>query len=503
MYERTLTQSEPRLASSLRESYTLKLRSIKYFFKEDELTTSKLSRRRFLQLSGGALGMAAIAGCVTPSGDVAPDTGGDGEAAPAAETGSLWVIIDTDFHDAYNEYTEQELRDYAAEQGWELELADSQGFAAGSGETERLAAAVQAGDPPDLVRHTLSTELLHSLGITQPVSDVVAEIEAVYGTAAPYLEQIKVFDGDWWSVPYHQRAGGGYYRHDAFEAAGIDLQTIRTYDALREACLEVSTDDFYGWGITINRSGDGNSIINRIKTGWGAGWQDETGQFIRTNSPEMIEAMNFIKDTYLDEAWAPMLPPGVLAWNDISNNEAFQGEVIGYTENAGTVFAKAVADGLPVADKTSYLAPPGGPVNQEFNTIGSKDWFLIKDAPNSANAKQAIIDLTGNLERMDAMLESSPAYAVPAYTDLWDMSEYTQSNEMSLQIKPAALDPSGIDALSWPGPPSAAISAVQEAGIFNDMVNAFVTGTPVEEAVATAHDRMVLVYKEFGLPGEE
>lgn len=463
---------------------------------------SKLSRRRFLQVTGGALSVGALAACVAPGGAPAPE-GEGGSDAPASEPGRLWVILDIDFHDTYNEHTQAELQEYAAEQGWELELADSQGFAAGSGETERLSAAVQAGDPPDLVRHTLSAQLLHELDLTQDVSDVVSEIEGVYGAASPYLQLIKIFDGSWYSVPYHQRAGGGYYRKDVFDAAGIDVQSIRTYDALIDACLEISTDDFYGWGITVNRSGDGNSIIQRIKTGYGAGWQDETGQYIRTNSPEMIEAMNFLKSIYMDEQYAAMLPPGVLAWNDISNNEAFQGEVIGYTENAGTVYAKALVDGLPVAENTAYLAPPGGPVNQEFNTIGSKDWFVLRGAKNTDAAKQTILDLTGTLERMDAMLESSPAYAVPAYTNLWDMSEYTQSNDMSMQIKPAALDDSGIEAGSWPGPPSAALTAIENSGIWNDMVNAIMTGTEVEEAVATAHDRMVLVFQEYGLPGTE
>ncbi len=463
---------------------------------------NQISRRRFLQVTGTALSASLLAACVAPGAAPAPAAEG-GAAAPAVESSRLWVILDIDFHDTYNEYTQKALQDYAAEQGWELELADSQGFAAGSGETERIAAAVQAGDPPDLVRHTLSPQLLHSLDTTQPLTDLVAEVEAVFGTVAPVLKNGKLIDGEWWAVPYHQRAGGGYYRKDAFEGAGIDIQTIRTYDKLREACLTVSTPELFGWGITINRSGDGNSIIQRIMTGYGAGWQDETGQYINANTPEMIEAMNFIKDTYLAPEWAAMLPPGVLAWNDISNNEAFQGEVIAYTENAGTVYAKALVDGLPVAEKTGYLAPPGGPVNQEFNSIGSKDWFILKGAKNAENAKQAILAFTTDLERMDAMLESSPAYAVPAYTNLWDMSEYTQSNEMSMQIKPAALDDSGIFAGQWPGPASPALTAIENSGIWNDMVNAFVTGTPVEEAVATAHDRMVLVFKEFGLPGEK
>jgi multiple sugar transport system substrate-binding protein len=460
----------------------------------------KVSRRQFLQATGGALSVGLLSACVAPGGAPAPSADG-GASAPSAEPGSLWVILDIDFHDTYNQYTQTALMDYAAEQGWELEVADSQGFAAGSGETERLAAAVQAGDPPDLVRHTLSSQLLHELDLTLPVSDLVAEVEAVFGAASPYLQNTKIYDGEWWSVPYHQRAGGGYYRKDAFDAIGVDLQTVRTYDALAEVCLQASTPELFGWGITVNRSGDGNSLIQRVKCGWGAGWQDETGQFINTNTPEMIAAMNFIKDIYSNEQWKPMLPPGVEAWNDLSNNEAFHAEVIAYTENAGTVYAKALVDGLPVAEKTAYLAPPGGPVNQEFNTIGSKDWFIMKGAKNVETAKQAILAFTADLAKMDAMLESSPAYAVPAYTNLWEMSEYTKSNPMSLQVKPAALDASGIEAGSWPGPPSAALTAIENSGIWNDMVNAFLTGTPVEEAVATAHDRMVLVFQEYGLPG--
>ena len=49
---------------------------------------------------------------------------------------------------------------------------------------------------------------------------------------------------------------------------------------------------------------------------------------------------------------------------------------------------------------------------------------------------------------------------------------------------------------------SAAMTAITDSGAWNDMVNSIITGTPVEEAVAIAHDRMVLIFKEFGLPGE-
>ena len=464
---------------------------------------SNLSRRSFLKFAGGTVGVAALAACAAPVAAPAGESEGGGDAA--MEGGSLWVLLKKDFHPDYNEYLRVKVTDYAAAQGWEIEVADMAGFSSGSGEVEKLAAAVQAGDPPDLVNHDINTIQLQNLGITQVVSDLVAQVEEVFGPAAPFLQQTQIIDGEWWGVPYHQRAGGGYYRRDAFDEAGIDLQEIRTYDVLREATLEISKPDeeFYGWGITVNRSGDGNSIINRIKTGFGAGWQDETGQFITTNSPEMIEAMNFLKETYTDEKWAPMLPPGVLAWNDISNNEAYLGSIIGYTENAGTVYAKAVVDENPVAELTNYLKPPGGPVNQEFSAIGSKNWYLLEGAKNPDAAKDMILAFTADLAAQDEMLASSPAYAIPGYTDLWDMSEFVGTNEIAAQMKPAALDDSGIDATNWPGPPSPAMIAINESGAWNDMVNAIMTGTAVEDAVAEAHDRMIPIFQDFGLPGAE
>jgi multiple sugar transport system substrate-binding protein len=469
---------------------------------------STFSRRDFLKLTGGAVGVTVLAACVpagAPSGDTGSATESGGESV-AAEGGSLWVILKQDFHPAYNDYLREKITEYAEAQGWEVEITDSAGFASGTGEIEKLAASVQAGDPPDVVNHdSFSSPQVNNLGIVQTVSDLVAEIEEALGPAAPFLRQIHIIDDEWQVVPYHQRAGGGYYRRDAFDEAGIDLQTVRTYDALAEACLAVSKPDeeFYGWGMTVNRSGDGNSLINRVKTGWGAAWQDETGQYIRTNSPEMIEAMNFLKDIYTNEKWTPMLPPGILAWNDTSNNEAYLGGVIGYTENAGTVYAKAVVDGNPVAEQTNYLKWPGGPVNQEFAAIDSKNWYLLTGAKNPDAARQLIIAFTADPVAQDEMLASSPAYAIPAYTNLWDMSEFVKTNEIAAQMKSAALDDSGINAGAWPGPPSAALSAIDESGAWNDMVNSIMTGTPVEEAVATAHERMVQIFKEYDLPGEE
>jgi multiple sugar transport system substrate-binding protein len=191
-----------------------------------------------------------------------------------------------------------------------------------------------------------------------------------------------------------------------------------------------------------------------------------------------------------------------LSWNDISNNEAYLGGKIGYTENAGTVYARAVVDNNPVAPNTGYLKPPGGPALEEFITVPAKNWELLRGAKNGAAAKDTILYFMLDLGRYDAMLNSSPAYALPCFVDLWDKSEAAQADPITLQQKSACLDESGIDATRYPGQATPALSAITEAGVWNDMVNAAITGTPVEQAVKDAHDRMVQIFKEYGLPGE-
>jgi multiple sugar transport system substrate-binding protein len=217
----------------------------------------------------------------------------------------------------------------------------------------------------------------------------------------------------------------------------------------------------------------------------------------------MVEAMNFIKDIYTNPQWEPMLPPGVLAWNDISNNEAYLGGKLAFTQNGGTVYANAVVTENPVAEDTGFLRPPGGPALEEFHVLNGKNWMIMRGGKNAEAAKNTILYFTTDLGRYDQMLASSPAFSLPCYTDLWEMSEYIQTNPVALQQKDSALDPNPIDPGLYPGPNTPALQGVFQSGAFNDMINAILTGTPVEEAVQTAHDQMVSIFQEFGLPGEQ
>src|SRR5207237_4444871 len=154
--------------------------------------------------------------------------------------------------------------------------------------------------------------------------------------------------------------------------------------------------ELWGWGMTANRSGDGNTAVRDHVNMWGGQLTEESGQLVVLNKDPyrqyVIDGLEFLKETYTDPKWAKMLPPGVNAWTDPSNNEAFLAGKIAFTSNAGTMLAKAIFDKNPIADDTLYLPRPKGlgPNARALMGADSMRFFLRKGTKNREPAEQLI-----------------------------------------------------------------------------------------------------------------
>jgi multiple sugar transport system substrate-binding protein len=298
------------------------------------------------------------------------------------------------------------------------------------------------------------------------------------------------------------RSDGGWARTDIWEAAGIDVTALKTYDELREACLEVSDPDaeMWGWGMTVNRGGDGGYLTTRVLHAFGAFWVDETGQKVTLDTPEAVAAVEWMVDTYTNPQWERMLPPGVLSWTDPTNNEAYLGGKVAYTQNAGTVYAKAVVDGNPVAPVTIWDFPKGGPALERFTGLGSMNFQIIKGGKNPEAAQELILSFFEE-EVMKQVYTTATSYAIPAYTNMWEWEEIT-SVPNSIAQKEGALDPEGWNGLYYPGPGNAWVGAVSSQNIHTDMVAAVITGqATAAEAVTQAAEASIKIFQEMGAAG--
>jgi len=429
--------------------------------------------------------------------------------------GKLTVIQALDFHPDHNKVVEAKIKEFAAKMDYALDHSYISAFAGTGNPVQKLTAAVQAGDPPDLVCHnSMAPAELQALEIIEDVDDLQKDIIKEYGKPPKAFESRANLDGKWRSVQHFSRSSGFWAVEKPFKDAGIDIhKDLDTFDKIREAALKISAPEkeLWGWGISGNRSGDGNNTIRYPIFSWGGQLTEETGQFVVLNKEPYrtynIAALEWLKEVYTDQKWAKMVPPGVNAWTDPSNNEAYLAGKLAFTHNGGTMFAKAVVDKNPIADETWLLPQPKGPGPGGRVVVGAGEpmaWFIMKGAKNREASEQLIRYMVAP-EIMRELFKISPGYVYPAYEWGWDeplLKENKYAAHVTDAWKTISAHPSGYNQGNWPGPPTAWTTSLESSNFWTDMFGEVLAGKAVPDVVKSAHDRAVRVFKEFGAKGE-
>jgi multiple sugar transport system substrate-binding protein len=343
---------------------------------------------------------------------------------------------------------------------------------------------------------------MQSLDIVEDVSDVVEQLVKLYGDIVPVTaEQNAKIDGKWWAVPYQSNTGAWFGRNDWFKAAGIDPASLDTFDKRRDAALKVSdaSKQQWGWGLTINKSGDGHGLIVDIIQAHGGSFTDESGTKVVFNSPQTVEAVKWMQETYASDKYKPMLPPGIESWTDTSNNEAFLASKIGLTQNAFSVYGAAKKNDNPIFPYISVMHKPKTN-DGKILEAGGTGWFTIfKGAKNLDLAKEFILYMT-DPKQFAPMVTQGGGLFLPAYKNMWT-DEVTNLDPNFPTLKEIVFNPNPYTGTAYPAKPNAAIDGILPAAIPSQMMANVVNGsmTP-EEAVKDAHDKIVQIFEEAGLP---
>ena len=434
--------------------------------------------------------------------------------AKASITGKLTVVQARDYHPDHNAFIEAQIKQFAQTMSYPLDHSYIEAYAGAGDVVQKLTAAVQAGDAPDLLIHTLGASQLHFLDIVDDVSDLEAEVEQQQGKLAPAFDRAYKLDGKYWGIPHFSRSGGFWARPSIFKAAGIDpLKDLTDYAKVRDAALKVtdSNKPMYGWGMTANRSGDGDNTVRLVLFMWGGQVTDETGQLVVLNKDPYrqynIAALSWLKDIYTNPQWAPMLPPGVGGWTDPSNNEAWLANKIAFTNNAGTLYAQSVHDQNPVADDTLLLEQfmGLGPGARKLQGAGGPMNFYIMKGAKNRDAASQLMQYLMTVAAYKQMFTISTGYVYPAREWGWDQPELTEAKyakDITPVWKKVFNDPSAFTGTSYPGPPSPQADALDNANFWTDMFGEILGGKSVEQTLADAHARTVQTFKEFGAKGE-
>lgn len=462
-----------------------------------------LSRRQALQLMGGLAGMAALAACA-PVGPAAPATGAEGEAAAPAKTeGTMVVAHRKEYFEEMETLFAAAVKDWAAQNNVDVEttVVAAEAF---EDFVAKTAAAVEAGAPPDFIYHVRLVQQLYFLDALEAVDDVTNQAIELYGEVPPLNAALNQVDNGWWGIPYSVAGGGQFARRDVFEAAGIDPDSMQTYDQRRDGALAVSdpAKEMYGWGVTVNRSGDATGFIMAVINNWGGSITNAEMTELIFNSPETVAAVEWLGETYTSDKYAPMLPPGILSWTDSSNNEAYLAGNIAYTHNAASVYAKAKQDGNPVFENTVVLEEALGPANTRLN--GASGGQIV--IPRGAKFADLAGELSLHMLTPEVFLPMSTISAglfLPSYQKYYEMEEvksaFVADPNLDRMGKAAFGDYPG---MPYPAKPSPYFDAIDAQTVITDMVAQVTTaGVSAADAVAQATDRMQQIADEMGAFG--
>ena len=213
------------------------------------MSIERLSRRKFLALSGAVAGSAALAACAAPSSPNAAPAAGDG-AAPAAAGASLVGWLNIGFLPENTE-TEQPYRDVVlahwnerfpdasiefVNMGWDEELR------------QNLVTARLGGTAPDMVVGENYIQPYAIEGAFLPLDDTIADVKdnMVEGTYAA-----AVYDGKIYGISQFTGCFAFERNPNVIEQAGLDPTTApATWSELlsqAEAITTAGNDQYYGY----------------------------------------------------------------------------------------------------------------------------------------------------------------------------------------------------------------------------------------------------------------
>jgi multiple sugar transport system substrate-binding protein len=190
------------------------------------------------------------------------------------------------------------------------------------------------------------------------VSDVADYLGKKYGGWVPSAVQYGKSGNKWIDIPICYSGNMINYRVEASNKAGFSKFPTKS-DEFLEYAKAMKKNNTPGGFALGHASGDGNGWVHWCLWSQGGNTVDKDDKVI-INSPETAKALDYAKALYGE------MIPGVAAWNDASNNKAFLGGEISWTDNGISIYVAAQKDPTKkqIADDMDHSFWPVGPVGK-------------------------------------------------------------------------------------------------------------------------------------------
>jgi len=360
---------------------------------------------------------------------------------------------------------------------------------------QKILAAVEAGNPPDLSGGDSGIAFnMAAQDQALDISDLYAEWEASGALAdmTDWATQKWDWNGTHPGITWQFDSRVIYYRKDLFAAAGIAPPT--TWDEWLAAAKALHNPDGGVAGMALpakQGTYDADQFWMQLVLQAGGGIADADGN-LTIDSPENLEALKFEKEL-VDCCTAR----GTASWSFTEVMRAYEqgqaamafghgGFISDIERNAPEIFANTGV--LPV------LIGPGGPEAQHIVSFANP-WMIYKQTEHPEEAK-VFLRWMMDPQNLRKLYEAEPGNKWPVYKSLLEIPVY-QSNDLIAEVARQTVE-NGVD--YW-YPNNAAAVGIGSMGtsLTDIIVNPVVTGSrSPEDALADAQEQLEPLFQQQG-----
>jgi multiple sugar transport system substrate-binding protein len=350
----------------------------------------------------------------------------------------------------------------------------------------QTAVAANTGAGPDIVLAWPDDPHLYIEKIVE-MTDLAEYLGGKYGGwyFLPQRYAKKWGTDTWIALPMGAAGGPCVYRISWVKEAGFDKipMDLDQFLTLCRKLKQIGHPPGFALG---NAVGDANGYCNWLLWSHGSFMVDEAGR-VAINRKETIEALKYARELY------QTFIPGVLSWQDPSNNKAYAAGEISLTQNGVSIYYVLKNDPKTawMADDTDHSRMPFGPVGKAPETALIINAMLFRHC-RFPNAAKEYLRFMMEAEQYDAWLSGCLGYWAQPLKAYADSAVWSGDPKIRVYRDTCASEFWN----GYKGPISAASGAVNAEYINVHMFAAVSSGqaTP-EEAVSDAERHARRYYK--------
>ncbi len=162
---------------------------------------------------------------------------------------------------------------------------------------QRLLTAVQGGNPPDIA--TLDQIWVGAFAQAGAVEDLTEEAKAAGLTRDQFFGgawDSAVFNGGLYGIPFNVDVWQfSFYNKALLDAAGVDPESLKTFDGLKQAAEKMTGDGKFGVGLFGHKGEDTVVVVNSFIFSNGGKVLAEDGSCALDEAPA-VEALSYLQD---------------------------------------------------------------------------------------------------------------------------------------------------------------------------------------------------------------